>query len=261
MIFSYLVCSCPATAIRTAPAHQAEMSSQLLFGERAIALRQEGDWLYIECEWDQYEGWVHSGGVTTVSLKQYKKPAKSIVGTAGGKLLRPSAQTQIAPGADLFGMKHRRFYWLEHDDICYKGARKVIKSLQLSEQGVTEAAMSYLGAPYLWGGRTHMGIDCSGLVQMVFKLHNMVMPRDAAMQAGKGEEVAFLQEAKAGDLAFFDNEEGQIVHVGILLDSQRIIHASQQSGGVVIDAIDAGGIISRRLKRRTASLRIVKRYF
>ncbi len=117
-------------------------------------------------------------------------------------------------------------------------------------------AKSFLNTPYLWGGRTHYGIDCSGFTQAVFKLQGIHLRRDAWMQAEQGETVDFLAEAKMGDLAFFDNAEGKITHVGIMLNNEQIIHAS---GRVKIDSMDSQGIYSEELKRTTHKLRIIKR--
>ena len=94
---------------------------------------------------------------------------------------------------------------------------------------------------------------------MAYRLCNLRIPRDASQQANEGQLVDFLQNAQCGDLAFFDEKEGRINHVGILLDNQNIIHATETSGRVVIDRIDQGGIISIALKRRTHNLRLVKR--
>ena len=117
-------------------------------------------------------------------------------------------------------------------------------------------AKQFLGTAYLWGGRSVFGIDCSGFVQMVFKLFNYKLPRDAYQQAEMGEAIGFLAEAKPGDLAFFDNEQGKITHVGILLSPHQIIHASAV---VRIDPIDQAGIVSSSTGLRTHQLRTIRR--
>jgi cell wall-associated NlpC family hydrolase len=123
---------------------------------------------------------------------------------------------------------------------------------------IKERAMPFLSTPYLWGGRSVFGIDCSGFTQMVFRFFNIPLLRDAYLQATQGDVVGFLQEARCGDLAFFDNAEGRITHVGILLNDQEIIHSS---GNVRIDKIDNAGIINVETSVRTHKLRIIKRYF
>ncbi|RYD99448.1 MAG: hydrolase [Sphingobacteriales bacterium] len=259
MIFSYVVCSVPAAAVRTEPSQKAEMSSQLLFGERAIVLKQEGEWLYIECHWDHYEGWTHRGNVSFITHKQYRKEPKRLSGIGANRLVLPQGtQTILSPGSDLFGIKSNQFYWLS-EAATYKGS-KLTPGKHSATDWALQCSKAYLGTPYLWGGRSLLGIDCSGLAQMLYKLHNIRLPRNAAAQATTGETVGFLQEAQCGDLAFFDDDEGNIIHVGILLDSQQVLHASQKSGTVVIDAIDQGGIISKKLRKRTGKLRIVKRH-
>ena len=117
-------------------------------------------------------------------------------------------------------------------------------------------AHRYLGVSYLWGGKSVFGADCSGFVQQVFKMASIRLPRDASQQAACGELVGFLQQAQLGDLAFFDNEEGQITHVGIMLNPQQIIHSS---GYVHIDSIDNQGIIHHITGLRTHTLRVIKR--
>jgi cell wall-associated NlpC family hydrolase len=141
----------------------------------------------------------------------------------------------------------------------FKGKKRLTGKLERNTEVLLEAAKAYLHAPYHWGGRTVSGIDCSGLVQMAFKLCGKPVLRDAAQQAEMGEGVHFLTEAQPGDLAFFDNAEGRIVHVGILLNSHEIIHATDAAGRVVIDKIDNGGIISVSLRRRTHNLRSIRR--
>ena len=117
--------------------------------------------------------------------------------------------------------------------------------------------MFYLNTPYLWGGRSVFGIDCSGFTQMVFRQFGIRIKRDAWQQAEQGQLLGFIQEARAGDLAFFDNVEGRITHVGIMLDNGRIIHAS---GRVRVDPVDTQGIFNKELNMYTHKLRIVKRF-
>jgi gamma-D-glutamyl-L-lysine dipeptidyl-peptidase len=122
---------------------------------------------------------------------------------------------------------------------------------------IKQNALGFLDTPYLWGGKTACGIDCSGFSQQVFKQFGIKLPRDSYQQAEAGEVVGFLMEAQCGDLAFFDNEEGRITHVGIMLGNDEIIHSS---GKVRIDKIDSQGIINSETGARTHKLRIIKRY-
>ena len=110
--------------------------------------------------------------------------------------------------------------------------------------------------PYLWGGRSPFGIDCSGFMQSVYACIGVKLKRDAYQQAEMGSTIAFLQETKAGDLAFFDNEEGKITHVGMMLDNHTIIHAS---GKVRVDTIDSYGILNADDHQYSHTLRIIKR--
>jgi cell wall-associated NlpC family hydrolase len=142
----------------------------------------------------------------------------------------------------------------------FKGRKMPVKKLAFSEEYIKHTALSYMHAPYQWGGRTIAGIDCSGLTQMVYKMCGIPIPRDASQQALEGETLDFLQNGRCGDLAFFDNAEGKIVHVGMLLDNATIVHATEVAGRVVMDRIDPGGIISTCLRKRTHNLRVVKRY-
>jgi cell wall-associated NlpC family hydrolase len=138
------------------------------------------------------------------------------------------------------------------------------KNLQVPSQSDDKAALihsfafRYLNVPYLWGGKSVFGTDCSGFVQQVFKMAGIWLPRDSGDQAELGETVEFVQAARLGDLAYFDNEEGRIIHVGIMLNENTIIHSS---GYVHVDRIDHAGIIHHLTGARTHKLRIIKRYF
>jgi cell wall-associated NlpC family hydrolase len=120
---------------------------------------------------------------------------------------------------------------------------------------------AWLDAPYLWGGRTVLGVDCSGFAQNIYKVMDIHIARDAHEQALQGHAVGFLQEAVPGDLAFFDDEEGKIIHVGILLSESEIVHAAGGTGKVQIDKIDNEGIVRSDNGQRTHKLRVIRRHF
>lgn len=141
-------------------------------------------------------------------------------------------------------------------EFSFEGHSKCPDQSKATGKSIVENAYMYLNAPYLWGGRSPFGIDCSGLSQMAFRLSGINIKRDAWMQAESGENVHLLDESQEGDLAFFDNEEGRITHVGIMVSKNRIIHAS---GQVRIDAIDHQGIFNLDTKKYSHRLRLLKR--
>ena len=108
----------------------------------------------------------------------------------------------------------------------------------------------------MWGGKSPFGIDCSGLVQCVYQLHGVQLPRDAHQQATHGQTLGFIDESEPGDLAFFDDDEGKIIHVGLLLENNYILHAH---GKVRIDRIDQTGIYNVDTQQHTHKLRIIKK--
>ena len=122
---------------------------------------------------------------------------------------------------------------------------------------MVECAIKLLNTPYRWGGKSIMGIDCSALVQLCAKVAGFKLPRDASQQVNHGNTINIISEAKAGDIAFFKNENNRITHVGILLSNEKIIHAS---GKVRIDSFDSKGIYNKDLKEYTHKLYIIKRF-
>lgn len=261
MTLAYAVCSVSVMPLRAEPSHRAEQVSQVLFGERMEVLAEEKNgWLQVRCEWDEYEGWIKKGQVAIITYKEYRKPLLNYNSGTNDIVQVEHGHFTISPGSSLFQMKKRAIKW-GHKEFTFKGKKLAIKQAEVNEHNILAFSKTFIGAPYHWGGRCLMGIDCSGFTQVVFKLMNIRIPRDASQQASIGETVGFLQEARCGDLAFFDNEEGKITHVGILLNDHTIIHATETSGCVVIDPIDNGGIISKQLRMRTHNLRLVKRIF
>ena len=255
------VCNLSLVPLRAEASDRSEMVSQLIFGDHFEVLEILDRWVRVRTGFDDYEGWIdpkqyipvdretfeilNNGSNTILGLKIHHPVRNAatgeIVNIVAGSTLPRYASGKFSIGTTSYSVVHPPL--------------KPRQDLFLSE--ITDAAKFYLNAPYLWGGRSAFGIDCSGFSQMVFKQFNIKLKRDAWQQALQGTTVDFLQEVQAGDLAFFDNEEGHIIHVGILLSNNRIIHAS---GRVKIDVIDTQGIYSSELKRYTHKLRIIKRF-
>ena len=256
---AYAFCNVSVMPVRSEPFHKAEQNTQLLFGEKVEVIDVNNrDWAHIQCSWDGYKGWCKFSQLAPILKKDHKKEVKYFAGTHNCKLVLADSEIWLPLGSDLFGIKSGKIRPLA-DAAKFKGKKFKVRDARLTADALATAARQYLNAPYQWGGRSIAGIDCSGLAQMAFKFCNHPIPRDADQQAQIGELVDFLQNARCGDLAFFDNKDGKIVHVGILLDDQSIIHATDTSGRVVIDKIDPGGIISVSLKKRTHNLRMVRR--
>jgi len=229
--------------MRKEPSHRAEMVNEILYGEDIAILDNQNGWLAVTCLDYNYSGFI---------------PEITMLEEISGKCNTPfrfvftaSSLIQSKDGIKLDLPRGSRV----HDEQTEKGCFEtpdVISSL--SE--ITKTAKFYLGNPYRWGGRTPFGIDCSGYTQMVFMLNRMILPRDAHQQVLLGDEVAFVSEAQAGDLAFFQNDNGDVTHTGILLSNTEIIHAS---GRVRIDSIDHHGIFNKDLNRYTHTLKVIKR--
>ncbi|WP_158826363.1 C40 family peptidase [Mucilaginibacter lacusdianchii] len=241
--------------MRAEASERSEQVSQLLFGETYQITEWQEKWVKIVTAYDEYEGWISRVQVSVLNYEDYLtlQSAQSNLTTQFATLVSKQSDSSITylPACSTLPFVEGNTFTINQESYDCILARESLVDLLVTAQ-------SYLNSPYLWGGRTHFGIDCSGFTQAVFKLHGHFLKRDASQQAEQGRAVDFLTEAKPGDLAFFDNEEGRIVHVGIMLNNEQIIHAS---GKVKIDRIDNQGIYSDELKKHTHKLRIIKRYF
>lgn len=246
--------------VRNEASHKAELISQLLFGETAIVVDETKDFYKVQCNFDNYQGWVHKNQVTLIQetllqhLPTYYSQFKETIVIINGKSIVVSFGScmYISPNAKLV---LNDFYTIEFEFSNTK--ENTVVPPTLLHESFTNFRKAYQSTPYLWGGKSALGIDCSGLVQQFFKLVNINLPRDAKDQALLGTAIGFLQEAQTFDVAFFDDAEGNIIHTGILLNTQTILHAY---GSVREDNIDVAGIINIDTKQRTHKLRCIKRY-
>lgn len=252
----YLVGYTAAAPLRAEAAHRSEMVSQLLFGETATILDSTKDFVKIRCSYDGYEGWCQKSQLLEISDEQAQAAGIQLAADFVNPIELDGTPMQIPMGASL-GLFHNNTAQIGSFHFAYRGAVADPATAIFEPDQIRQTAMAYLHTPYLWGGRSVFGIDCSGYAQQVYRFFNKPLPRDAYQQAELGEVVGFLQEAVTGDLAFFDNEEGRITHVGILLDAATIIHSS---GKVRIDKIDNMGIIRSDTGERTHRLRLIKTY-
>lgn len=253
---AFVVCIVPVSPMRKEASHRSEMVSQLLFGEQAELLEQTDQFIKLRNCYDGYEGWCQASQLL-ISENELTGGQQSLLCAEWSNTFHLNGTPmQVSMGTPLQLLKGGAAQWgscrVQYGGKSWDAAKAVF-----DEATIRQIALLFLNTPYLWGGRSVFGIDCSGYVQQVYRFFNKHLPRDAYQQAEKGEVVGFLQEVTCGDLAFFDNEEGRITHVGLMLDNATVIHAS---GKVRIDPIDSAGILNADTGERTHRLRIVKRY-
>lgn len=249
----FAICNLAIVPLRFEPSDRSELVTQVLFGETFTILEQKEKWSKICLTTDGYEGWIDNKQLTPITENQYQKIqqkakfycADLIDYVTGNNTLLP-----VSLGSDLTFLE---FTDVNTQQLIFDG--NIITGVQ-PKSNLLQTAFLYLNAPYLWGGKTPFGIDCSGFTQMVYRLNGYSIPRDASQQAKIGEPLSFIEESEAGDLAFFDNEEGQIIHVGIIMENNYIIHAH---GKVRIDRLDHLGILNIDTGRHTHKLRVIKK--
>lgn len=246
--------------VRKEPSEQSEMITQILYGEHFIVNEIMLGWCRVKLAFDGYEGWVDMKMITPLAEKNYLKieHAPFAVSVDIFNIIPVNAEqtTMIVAGSTLpcwrpnlkeFSIQKEVFR--HTGNITYKNPRNIRKV-------IIDQALKYFNAPYLWGGRSPLGIDCSGFAQIIYKMVGYSIPRDASQQVHCGTSLSFVEEARPGDLAFFDDGEGRIVHVGIIWEKHKIIHAS---GKVRIDNVDQFGIFNIDTKKYTHQMRVMKR--
>ncbi len=250
---SFGICTLSVIPCRAEGNDRAEIVTQLLFGEHYTVLEEEAKWVKIKIAFDNYEAWICRKQFTEITSQEFDDLNLNDFDLAGeyfGEITNSKNERQVIPLGSTLPYLHNNKLKIRANSYQYKGK---VATKEFSK--IEEIALIYLNTPYLWGGKSPFGIDCSGFSQMVYKLCGIKLPRDAYQQAELGETVNFVANAKVGDLAFFDNSEGHITHVGIVLENDKIIHAS---GKVRIDMLDHNGIYNEELKSYTHKLRIIK---
>lgn len=246
----YGICHLSIVSVRAQADDTSEMVTQLLYGEHFKILERRRFWSRIRIAFDKCEGWVHNQQITEIDETLYYSIEKDIKPkyTCDMVSFVESRDTVLIP--ILLGSSIQN---------CIESAHKFEGSYteeKKEKSNLVQTALLYLNAPFLWGGKTPFGIDASAFTQMVYKINGHKLLRKASEQSSQGEPLSFIEESEAGDLAFFDNSDGEIYHVGIIMDNNYIIHVD---GKVRIDRLDHTGIFNTDLGNYTYQLRVIKK--
>jgi hypothetical protein len=245
----YGICPLSIVPLRETTSNNSEMVSQVLYGEHFKILEERAQWSRIRVAFDNFEAWISNKQLLKIpeeiyfqleeAIPKYSADLFDFVTDQNGHLIT----IPVGASVNATGLLDHQFEG--HSLSGEKPKMEIVKT-----------ALLYLNSPYSWGGKSPLGIDCSGLTQMVYKLNGYQLNRNSADQAKQGEPLSFIEESEAGDLAFFDDKEGVIDHVGIMMNDNYIIHVD---GKVRIDRIDHSGIFNAELKRHTHQLRVIKK--
>jgi len=231
------ICVVTVAPVRAENSDKAEIVTEILFGESADILEVNKNWTKIKMHYDGYEGWMDTKQIKHVTEDHLTSRKVTLITENFASIMTNDGRTLLSMGSEV-----------EYPAVASRRSHDLRES-------IASTAKEFLNVPYLWGGKSFFAVDCSGFVQLVFKIHNMKLPRDTYQQAEVGEVLSFVEESQPGDLAFFENSEGKIIHVGIMLENQKIIHAS---GKVRIDTLDSSGIFNKEMNKHTHKLRVIK---
>lgn len=244
------ICHLNIVPIRILAEDASEMVTQLLYGDHFKILEKRKFWSKIRDAYDGSEGWVRNNQFVPIEKSDYQSLKTSVEHKFSSDLVSyvNDAQKVMIPivlGSSLNSLKLLS-HQFDGDSINEKKGKP----------NLIITALYYLNAPYQWGGKTPFGIDAPGFTQMTYKINGYPLLRRAEEQAAQGEALSFIEESEPGDLAFFDNNEGQITHVGLIMQDNFIIHVF---GKVRIDRLDHTGIFNTEQRKYTHKLRVIKK--
>ncbi len=237
--------------VRSSAAEHSEQVTQLVFGERFEVFKKRGSWLYIRSLRDNYEGWIDKNMAGKITSAEEETGKEMIVRNVFSKAKDDNGNTIYIPGGAMIPVPD------EKNNFTLGDKTYCLETMPDNDNiNLENSTKQFLNAPYLWGGKTVFGMDCSAFVQIVFRMLGKELPRDASQQAIAGEMICFRHDAVAGDVAFFEDKNGKIIHTGIILDEKHIIHAS---GCVRIDILDHSGIYNADTRRYSHNLSMIRR--
>jgi hypothetical protein len=245
----YGICPISIAPLRSETSDASEMVSQVLYGEIFKIIESRKKWSKIRLAHDNYEGWIDNKQFQEIEAEEYHHLLKE-ENYYSKDLIAHLTHEDRTLSTITIGAQVSSSHFL-HDLFPIDTAK-----IHFSKPQLINNALLFLNTPYLWGGRTPLGIDCSGFTQLIYRLIGFDLLRDASEQATQGEVLSFIEESEPGDLAFFDNHEGKITHVGIIMSDNYIIHAH---GKVRIDRLDQSGIFNIEKSLHTHKLRVIKK--
>lgn len=253
------ICALSSIPVRFDPSEKSEIITQILFGEHFTITQKFMGWYEIELEFDRSIGWVDARLITPISAQLFHRinKKKSAVSTSISDLISTKEeQLSIVAGSSLpMWRPTKKEFSLGNSDYAIAGEYNA-KPVKKLHQFLVQQALAYVDAPYETGGRTPFGIDASGLIQIVFKMAMIPIPRTIGEQVNLGDPLTFIEECQNGDVAFFHDQNGDINHAGFIWEKNKIIHVAEK---VRIDGIDQYGIYNPETRRYSHNLRVIKR--
>lgn len=251
-ILDFGYCKLTVVPVRAAASDASEIITQLLFGDLVEIIEKGQPWIKIRFPQENYEGWMDFKQLSYLNSAEYERLKNNnplYLKDAMSQINGPEGLQTIFLGSALHQLKGNQ---MQVGNNTYQ----FVNLPNQIERSLVETALIYLNTPYLWGGKSLFGIDCSGLVQNCFKAQGKVIPRDASQQVYFGHEIAYT-DRQIGDVPFFINAKGIVHHVGILTEKNKIIHAA---GQVRVDPFTDQGIFREDLNKFTHHYHSIRRF-